>query len=94
VTDQLGFADAFVDPRLGANDKLARIGARIDGSALASQLGDLRAAPTGRRPYPALKMRKPIRPTWPTSRRPTMAMPQARALAMPIATACSPITWP
>jgi hypothetical protein len=25
VTDQLGFADAFVDPRLGANHKLARI---------------------------------------------------------------------
>ena len=50
MTDQLGFADAFVDPRLGANDKLARIDARIDWSALASQLGDLRAAPTGRRP--------------------------------------------
>jgi IS5 family transposase len=60
MTDQLGFADAFVDPRLGANDKLARIDARIDWSALASQLGDLRAAPTGRRPYPPLKMLKAI----------------------------------
>jgi hypothetical protein len=60
MTDQLGFADAFVDPRLGANDKLARIDARIDWSALASQLGGLRAAPTGRRPYPPLKMLKAI----------------------------------
>jgi transposase, IS5 family len=60
VSGRLGFADAFVDPRLGANDKLARIEALIDWSALERRLGGLRAAPTGRRPYPPLKMLKAL----------------------------------
>lgn len=60
MTDQRSFADAFIDQRLGSNEKLARIDALIDWSALGLQLGSLRAAATGRRPYPALKMLKAL----------------------------------
>jgi IS5 family transposase len=57
---QLGFADAFVDPRLGSNDKLSAIDALIDWAALERLLGRLRAAPTGRPPYKALPMLKAL----------------------------------
>ena len=60
VAKPLGFAEAFIDRRLGANDQLAQIDGLIDWSALAGQRGDLRAAPTGRRPCPPAKMLKAL----------------------------------
>lgn len=60
MSNQLGFADAFVDPRLGSNEKLARIDGLIDWSALVPLLADLREAATGRPPYDALSMLKAL----------------------------------
>jgi transposase, IS5 family len=60
MSRQLSLADAFVDPRLGSNEKLARIDALIDWSRLEGVLAGLRAGGTGRPPYPALPMLKAL----------------------------------
>jgi IS5 family transposase len=60
MRDQLSFADAFVDPRLGSNKALERIAALIDWSRLEPLLADLRSGETGRPPYPALSMLKAL----------------------------------
>lgn len=60
MSRQLSLADAFVDPRLGSNEKLSRIDALIDWSKLEDALSGLRAGETGRPPYPALSMLKAL----------------------------------
>lgn len=60
MADQLGFASAFMDPRLGRNEKLGRIEAMIDWSALGRLLERERASAAGRPPYPALSMLKAL----------------------------------
>jgi transposase, IS5 family len=60
MADQLSFADAFVDRRLGSNEKLARIDGLIEWSSLLPLLAGLRDAPTGRPPYEALSMLKAL----------------------------------
>jgi IS5 family transposase len=60
MPDQLSLAEAFLDPRLGANAKLAKIEALIDWQRLAPLAGRLRQAPTGRPPYAALAMLKAL----------------------------------
>jgi IS5 family transposase len=60
MPEQLGFADAFVDPRLGSNAKLDRIDALIDWSALASLAAKVRTGETGRPPYNGLSMLKAL----------------------------------
>ncbi len=42
----------------------------------------------------AISAQSPSRPRWPQLRRPTIAMPDFAALAMPSLVANSPITWP
>ena len=49
-----------MDPRLGSNEKLARIDALIDWSALERLVLELRSGETGRPPYPALAMLKAL----------------------------------
>ena len=60
MSDQLSFADAFANPRLGMNEKLSRIDELIDWSALRPLLAGLRDAATGRPPYDALSMVKAL----------------------------------
>lgn len=57
---QLGFAEAFLDPRLGANERLARIDGLIDWAPVAALVRALRSGATGRPPYPALAMLKAL----------------------------------
>jgi transposase, IS5 family len=58
--EQLGFADAFVDPRLGSNAKLSRIDRLIDWSRLAALVRPVRSGEAGRPPYDALAMLKAL----------------------------------
>lgn len=58
--DQLSFADAFADPRLGSNEKLKRIDALIDWQALRPLVSVLHEGPMGRPPYDALSMMKAL----------------------------------
>lgn len=58
MSRQLSLADAFVDGRLGSNQKLERIDALIDWSRLEACLSGLRGGETGRPPYRALGMLK------------------------------------
>ncbi len=58
MSGQMSFADAVLDPRLGSNEKLSRIDALIDWSALKPCLGELRKGRTGRPPYDVLSMLK------------------------------------
>lgn len=58
--DQMSFADAFADPRLGSNEKLRRIEALIDWEALRPLVSGLRAGTTGRPPYDPLSMVKAL----------------------------------
>ncbi len=60
MSDQMSLAEAFLDPRLGANAKLARIDELIDWARLAPLAGKLRQAQTGRPPYAALSMLKAL----------------------------------
>lgn len=60
MTGQLSFADAFVDPRLGRNEKLAQIDGLIDWTAIAPLLVGLRDKETGRPGYLALPMLKAL----------------------------------
>lgn len=60
MAEQLGFAEAFSDSRLGMNEKLRRIEALIDWGQLSAHLGRLRDGSVGRRPYAPLKMLKAI----------------------------------
>ena len=60
ASGQLGFAEAFLDPRLGANERLARIEALIEWGALEQLLGGLRSGGSGRPPYRALAMLKAL----------------------------------
>ncbi len=60
MAKQLGFADAFVDPRLGSNAKLARIDQLIDWSRLAAIVAPVRSGETGRPPYDPLAMLKAL----------------------------------
>lgn len=57
---QMSMAEALMSPRLGANEKLARIDALIDWIALEPFLAGLRNAATGRPPYTALAMLKAL----------------------------------
>lgn len=60
MTGQLGFAEAFIDPRLGTNERLARIHALIDWAPLQALVSGLRTGDIGRPPYPALPMLKAL----------------------------------
>jgi IS5 family transposase len=60
MTDQLSFADAFVDPRLGRNEKLSQIDGLIDWTAISPLLVGLRDKETGRPGYLALPMLKAL----------------------------------
>lgn len=60
MVSQLSFADAFVDPRLGSNERLARIDGLIDWSAIVPLLAGLRDKETGRPGYRALAMLKAL----------------------------------
>jgi transposase len=58
MSRQLSLAEALIDPRLGSNDKLARIDALIDWTCVAPHVAALRTAETGRPAYPPLWMLK------------------------------------
>ncbi len=60
MSDQLSLAEAFLDPRLGTNAKLARIDGLIAWERLAPLVGKLRQAQTGRPPYAPLAMLKAL----------------------------------
>lgn len=60
MTEQRSFADAFVDPRLGSNERLSKIDGVIDWSAMVPLLAGLRDKETGRPPYVALAMLKAL----------------------------------
>lgn len=60
MAEQLGFAEALVDRRLGSNAKLRRIDGLIDWSRLAPILAPVRRGETGRPPYEALPMVKAL----------------------------------
>lgn len=60
VGRQLGFAEAFLDPRLGSNERLSRIDGLIEWDAIAGLVSGLRPGETGRPPYPALSMLKAL----------------------------------
>lgn len=60
MSRQLSLADAFVDARLGSNEKLERIDGLIDWSRLEELVSDVRPGETGRPPYPALSMLKAL----------------------------------
>src|SRR5512143_124381 len=57
---QLSMVEALMDPRLGANAKLARIDELIDWTRLAPQATRLRGGAGGRPPYPPLSMLKAL----------------------------------
>ena len=60
MTKQLGFSEAFVDARLGANKKLEEIDRLIDWSALEALANRVRPGGIGRPPYEALSMLKAL----------------------------------
>lgn len=60
MSDQLSFAQAFLDPRLGSNAKLAKIDGLIAWDRLEPLAGKLRQADTGRPPYGPLAMVKAL----------------------------------
>lgn len=60
MSDQRSLAEAFIDPRLGTNAKLERIGGLIDWERLRPMLGKLRTGGTGRPPYAGLAMVKAL----------------------------------
>ena len=60
MSKQLGFADAFVDSRLGSNKKLEQIDQLIDWSALEPLAQRVRSGTVGRPPYDALVMLKAL----------------------------------
>ena len=57
---QMGLAEAFADPRLGRNERLAKIAALIDWSRLARLAKKARKGETGRPPYDPLSMLKAL----------------------------------
>ena len=57
---QLGFAEAFVSPGLGANRKLERLDALIDWSPLERLASGIRKGHRGRPPYAPLSMLKAL----------------------------------
>src|SRR5215470_9220665 len=60
MSKQLGFADAFMDSRLGSNKKLEQIDQLIDWSALEPLAQQVRSGTVGRPPYDALVMLKAL----------------------------------
>jgi transposase, IS5 family len=56
MAGQLGFAEAFVSPRLGRNERLEELHGLVDWAPIGAIAGHLRAAETGRPPYGALAM--------------------------------------
>ncbi|WP_129159166.1 hypothetical protein [Bosea sp. Tri-44] len=60
MSDQMSLAEAFLDPRLGTNAKLAKIDGLIDWGRLGPLAGKLRQAETGRPPYAPLSMLKAL----------------------------------
>lgn len=60
LSGQKDFADSFVDPDLGRNERLERIAAVIDWAAIGGLVGGVHAAPEGRRAYPPLAMVKAL----------------------------------
>jgi transposase, IS5 family len=57
---QLSLVEALMDPRLGANGKLARIDALIDWARLEPHAARIRGSEAGRPPYPPLSMLKAL----------------------------------
>jgi IS5 family transposase len=57
---QGSFLTAFMDPGLGRNARLEAIGALIDWAAIEPLVASVRAAETGRPPYPPLAMLKAL----------------------------------
>src|SRR5512144_1205420 len=57
---QLSMVEALMDPRLGANGKLARIDDLIDWTRLAPHAARIRGGEAGRPPYPPLSMLKAL----------------------------------
>ena len=57
---QLSLVEALMDPRLGANAKLARIDALIDWTRVAPHAARIRGSEAGRPPYPPLAMLKSL----------------------------------
>ena len=57
---QLGFAEAFVSPRLGSNRKLERLDGLIEWSALEGLASQVRPGGRGRPPYAPLSMLKAL----------------------------------
>lgn len=60
MSKQLGFAEAFMNERLGANAKLDEIDALIDWGALAGLAGKVRPGVGGRPPFEGLAMLKAL----------------------------------
>jgi transposase len=60
MAEQLGFAEALVDRRLGSNAKLARIDQLIEWTPLGALVAPVRSGETGRPPYDALAMMKAL----------------------------------
>ena len=60
MSEQLSLAEAFLDPRLGTNAKLAKIDGLIAWDRLAPLAGKLRQGDTGRPPYAPLAMLKAL----------------------------------
>lgn len=60
MAEQLGFAEALIDRRLGSNAKLRRIDELIEWWRLAPLVAPVRNGETGRPPYDALSMAKAL----------------------------------
>jgi hypothetical protein len=60
MREQLGFADAFADARLGSNRKLSEIDELIDWSVLERLVRQMRPGTQGRPPFAALAMLKAL----------------------------------
>src|ERR1700744_3578422 len=57
---QISFAEALLDPRIGLRGKLKALSELIDWTPLAVQAGKVRPAEIGRNPYDALAMLKAL----------------------------------
>jgi IS5 family transposase len=60
MPEQLGFVEAWLDPRLGSNEKLQAIAGAIDWSRLEPIVRRIRPGETGRPPYDPLSMLKAL----------------------------------
>lgn len=60
MAGQLGFTEAFMDPRLGTNAKLSRIETLIDWGRIEALMKPVRSGRKGRPPYAPLSMMKAL----------------------------------